>query len=490
MDHTPRFESIDQFIRYGAIHKASVEITALAAKTRLSRTDRLALARLARRAFIPRVGLKLLRPLVRPSTKRFGPALPEEKIEYAACLSWVGALPECFVLLREVDHRRYPEAAFVTALAHFSQWNYREAIPFLEDYVQHPEVGEYWRLVGQVNLLAAHVHEQTAAPESLAQLERMTRERGHTLLLANVLQFKAEDAVNRKAWDEAHQAIHEAAALSDKDKRTDTLFLEKWIAVIALYQAPSRTNLQNLDAIRAKAREVQHWETLRDCDYHEVRATQDLKLATHLYFGTPYPAYRERLLRECPWLEAQLPTEYAWQLAGEAPAKKSIVAGEGLREGLTLHRLFFALTSDFYKPLNLGDLHAQVFPWKYFDPTRSADSLHQAIKRLRKHFEEQRLKLELREHQGEYSLSSAVSVAILIKPKTPEGARAYREILLKLKSKLKAESFSAPDASEVLGLSRNMVLVYLRRWQELGFIQKRGSGPKTNYAWTNKPIPD
>lgn len=471
-----QFNEIDALIRAGQTAKAATLVTQYA-QNPLSRPESLELARLARRAFIPAVGISLLRPFVRPGAKEPVRALPAESLEYAACLTWIGALPEAFVLLQSLDHRTLPDVDLIQSLALFAEWRYADAIPLLERYSQNNEVSDYWRLVAKVNLLGALVHERqfTKVTALVSELEAATRAQNRLLLLSNVLQMRAENAINEKNWDLASQYIDEALRFTESQGRADTLFAQKWRAVLALYRDPSTQSLALLGQVRAQALALQHWETLRDCDFHQVHALQDARLGVRLYFGTPFKSYREKLLQENPWLE--IPDQYAWENGAGGP---ELVLEKNLKEGQVLHRLLGALCSDFYKPQNLGDLHSKVFPWKLYHPSRSADSLHQALRRLREYFVQNKFPIKIMERQGNYSLQASAPVTVLLRPKAAVPKR-LAGILVLLKEKFMARRFSALMAAEVLGLSRNMALVHLRELEKLGCAKKYPAGPRTEY---------
>jgi hypothetical protein len=466
---------IDTLIRSGQTSKAALQVTLLSQDPKLSRPNKLDLAKLARRSSIPKIGITLLRPYIRPSAKQNIQASDEEKIEYAANLSWIGALPECFSLLEEVDHKLHPDGDFIAALAHFAQWNYAEAIPLLLRYIAHPKVEAYWKRVGEVNLLSALVHEGLPCQELLEELEVGTKKDGQKLLLANILQFKAEMGVNRKDWQEAQAAIQEASFLMD------SLFMQKWQAIILLYEDLD-SGLKKLQEVREKAIEVKHWETVRDCDFHEVLVTHNKVKGLKIYFGTPYPAYRAHLLKKCPWLKEEIQETYDWKLGSAREHKKVIIPWEETREGLALQNLWETLASDFYSPLTLGHLHARIFPWKHFDPVRSANSIHQALKRLRELFIEEKIPLEIHEKNGEYYLHAIASVTLRIRVKPEDSVRRYPKQFEKVQTQFMKRKFTAKGVAECLGLSHNMALVYLRQWQKLGLIKKSSTGPRTHYS--------
>src|SRR4051794_20375252 len=103
------FEEIDSRIRAGKTLQASKAVADLSRET-LAREERIQLARLARRSFVPQIGIRLLSPVVRPGARSVEIANNDEKLEFAACLVWIGALQEALILLDELDPTLHPEA--------------------------------------------------------------------------------------------------------------------------------------------------------------------------------------------------------------------------------------------------------------------------------------------------------------------------------------------------------------------------------------------
>src|SRR5206468_2581133 len=121
-------------------------------------------------------------------------------------------------------------------------------------------------------------------------------------------------------------------------------------------------------------------ETVRDCDLHRSVATKDEKLLLHVYFGTPHPTFRERILAEYGGSVA-LPSRYLWKKTGKSSRILDLTDPEalGLKPGQLLHRALLLLCSDFYRPVRLAALHSRLFPDRYFHPTATPNQIHQLL---------------------------------------------------------------------------------------------------------------
>ncbi|MCM2277102.1 MAG: hypothetical protein NDJ89_03415 [Oligoflexia bacterium] len=487
---------IDESIRQGQTRRAAARIQALCEESsRLPRKEKLELARLARRAFIPALGILLLRPFVRPSASTIIKATPEERLEFAACLIWLGARSEGRELLAALDPATHPERDLFTSFALFSSWDYGAAVPLLRRYVRHPALAPYARLVGKANLAAALVHERLLpeARELLAELEAATRDGGHALLLRNILKLEAERAVYARDLARADRALGEALALAGSSP-DDALFVEKWRAI-------ARSDTAALHKIKREFLEMGEWEGVRDCDYHLSLLTKDLALGARLYAGTPYPRYRERFLGDFRELRERLPERFCWELGADSQrvsARDSVIEfsvprgcgglnDELLKPGQVPHRLLSVLASDFYRPFNLVELHSAVFPAKHYHPEFSADSMHQALRRLRAYLRRVRLPLQISENGGNYRLQAARPMTLWVgmgEAYEEKGAsvKLEREATL-LERRFLATEFTAEDAARALQLSRNSAIGRLRELSRLERVQKLGQGPATRYRF-------
>src|SRR5205823_3880405 len=101
----------------------------------------------------------------------------------------------------------------------------------------------------------------------LAGLVERTREGEHWLLHGNALELAAQSAFDEARFDEARRLVGEAETVLGAHGGLDAFYVEKWKAMLDYVVAPRRRGHGGpLDAVRRKARELHHWETIRDCD--------------------------------------------------------------------------------------------------------------------------------------------------------------------------------------------------------------------------------
>jgi hypothetical protein len=481
---------MDEWIRSGQGDLARQGIRRLTPEN-LTRPERLQLASLARRVSLPEIGIRLLRPIVRPPGRRATQATDGERAEYAADLIRIGASTEALQLLDGVDTSRAPEALLFRAFGFIAQWNYAEAIEPLNRYVHAPALTDYQRLVGLTNL-ATSLFCESRHEESSRIAETLLHEteaRGLSLLHGTVLELSAQNAIYASQWREAEKFLKLASGSLADSAALEAFFVRKWRAVMKLLRrGPGREALQGLDRIRTEGAKLQHWETVRDCDLFRAAATEDETQAVHLYFGTPFPGFRKRILAEFA-RPIEIPESYVWTGTRPLDATGGVSLdlvepdSDGLKPGQLLHRLLLALSSDFYQPARLAALHATLFPGEHFHPVYSPGKMHQAMKRLRAFLASHAREIVLEEQFGRYRLvfGAGSASALRLPLQKPGGTVDAR--LLKLRVRFDDSAFSAGDAAAVLGVSPRMAVRALTSAVSTNALSRQGRGRATFYRF-------
>lgn len=293
-----RISEIDELIRLGKGDEAVRKLRELA-RSKVPRENALRVANLARRANLPLLAIRLLYPIVRPSSKV--PVVPtdKEKAEYAGNLLRIGAAIEANRILKGINTSKAPEALLFGAFACFSQWDYASAIPLLSGYIVSPLLDDYQKLVGKVNLSAALVFEREhdRAGTLLEEILKQTGDGHFPLLYGNALELSAQNMLLQGKLDEAESYLTRSERELARSGGLDAFFVRKWKSIIRMLRKPARAKDANLDSTREEARSRSHWETIRDCDFFEAVHNEDKELLTHLYFGTPFASFRTRVLR-------------------------------------------------------------------------------------------------------------------------------------------------------------------------------------------------
>lgn len=473
---------IEELIRTARVREARREL----ARFRTEKVPRefvLPIAKFCRTTNLPELGIRLLNPYVRPSVKSVVTAKDSEKAVYAACLIRIGAVPEARSILKGLNSEVYPECMLYEAFALISQWNYKESVPLLKRYVKHTKVDAYQKLVGEVNLAAAYVHEQIneEAIPLLAKLREETKTLEYFQLLGNALELSAQQAIFSKDWKAAEKFLFEAGTTLKKSGGLDSFFVEKWEAIKQSIRSPKQ--IQKLGKIRQEAKRLKHWETIRDCDRFGCKATKKEELFQKVYFGTPFPEFRTQLTQE---FKFPLPKTYVWypfgQKNGPVLDLTNFKTAKNSKAGMLLHRLLILLCSDFYRPIRLATIHSSLYEGEHFNPRSSPVRVHQAIKRLRLWLKKNRFPLEIVEDRSSYALKATAPVGVKIALHlTPPKRQDFQ--LSQLKDQWGVKPFSAPEAAEHLKVSLRSVNRLLKLGETEGKLTRHGKASATRYRF-------
>jgi hypothetical protein len=484
------FERLDSLIQQGRGAQVRKELNQLASR-KIRREHLLDVARFARRVHLSRLAIKLLNPLVRPTGKASDKATVEERAEYAANLTFLGATEEALQILEECDVKEVPQVGLFRAYALFAQWDYAASIPLLSEYVKTPQLTDYRRLVGNVNLAAALVHERkhAEADSLLSRLLDEAESQRLVLLQGNLLELAAQSAVTRGDWPRAEHFLDRAGRLLEKASAVDRFVVTKWKSILAFRRAPkSAAALAELRAMRETARELDNWESLRDGERYEALGIGDRELLRKVFYGTPFASFRKQLLVDYG-APLSLSSDYVWRLQKGKRAgvlDLNVERGEKLTTPLELggllHRLLVTLSRDFYRPARVASIHFQLYPDEYFNPISSPQRVHQIVKRLRAWLGENRLPLEVRERSGYYSLHSTTPFGIRIL--SDETLLHRDDVRLRALRRIGDKGpFSAREAGKLLGLSPRSALRLLEAKEKEGVIRRQGSGPQIRYSF-------
>ena len=249
-------------------------------------------------------------------------------------------------------------------------------------------------------------------------------------------------------------------------------------------------NKKALESLRKEAVERKHWETWRDIDRVEAVAKRDTQLLAHLYYGTPFPIFRESLMKVVKgWVP---PESYQWKMGKGKGEILKVWAGkkdgneDGLKEGQAVHRLLVVLASDFYRPFRTATLCNLLYPEEHFHPEHSPTKLRQILVRLREWLEEQGLKLSVLEENGGYRLHHEGDVTLELVEKVHTASRERPNVLLdQLREKFPL-GFGTAEAAKASGLNPRALQRLLEKGIESGLIARVGKGKNTRYEFEDE----
>jgi len=454
---------------------------------KIPRSYKYNMANLARRSGLTELSLKILNPVVRSDKIEFDPPSKDEKIEYATGLIWIGAPREALELINEVSDENFPRALLVTAFAHFSNWGYAKAIPYLETYIMREDIDDYQRVVGKVNLLDSYIYVGDNKARKLANdLLKITKKNEYTLLHGICLELTAQFYITHKNYDKAEFMIGKAIKHLKKTGSLNQFFSQKWAAIIQFLQGAPATVLEDIKKLALENRE---WETVRQCDLYLSKHTDDPFLLNFLYYGTPFESYKEIVLKFTEKKD-QLQSEFLWTPGSWKNSSNQNVfnldkCGDLLKPGQLIHRLLTIFTKDFYKPLSIPFIHSELFPDEYYNPNSSVTRVNRAMNRLRHWIEDNELPLILEVTNGQYKLSTNENFSILLKLEdSPNIKNSFEVQLGDLRKFFSTEKyFTTKDISLQLNSSPRTASRFIKRCISEGVVRVENKGPKARYRF-------
>jgi tetratricopeptide (TPR) repeat protein len=478
---------IEQLIRSGNLSAASKKLHDINFRG-LSNSDSLAYSAVARRLGLAPLSLQILAPLREKDEKDWS---IEQKIEYAASLRSAGIVPEAERILRAIDGRRHPAAAFQLVLCLITTWQYEATIPLLQDYLKNVETSSYSRLVGQINLLQAllvcecFVEAGTMITALLKELDQAQFVR----LYCKTLELAAQYEIARQNWSKALERLREAdIKLRAVGDPLTSLFIKKWFAVARSGEQGGVS--PELLRVRDTAVSMGHWETVRDCDFYAAKMSGDFNSLIRLHFGTPFQPFRSKV-RKALTEGTNLPKAFYWsgQRTGSLsdPLIFDLASGQSLDlrakilPGHVLHRLLIALCQDFYKPVPLLTIFSKLYPEEYFNHVTSPARVHQAIKRLREWMEDMSIPIEIVNSKGHYRLKFDGPVSIVLpESQLPLEQLELQFLSLRLCMQGRTE-FTSAEAAQWLGSSKSVVKRLLKWGVSAGKVEHRGQTNQSRY---------
>lgn len=489
---------IDKLIRAGQIAEAESQLSELKVAD-LSRDQLSHVANLYRRSGKPEDALRVLRHYVRPKSKSPQKAHIEEVFEYAVSLIKLGAINEGCKLLEPISGKEHPDKYLHLAFAHISLWDYHQASQLLEEYRRHPKITSYSRLIAEVNLLSCYVFlgQDAASEELLATLISQTQSPDYKRLWSGVFRSKTQLHLIKGEISQAKMALAESYSSVESRSALDDLLFEKWSAIIQLHESgPCEQMKEILNALKIKALELQHFETLRDLDFYEALHFKEQRQIFHVFFGTPYESYREKIrasYRKLHGRELDIPPVYTRFLlppnfSGKPHGAGSLHIANGINTfskaslvpGQLLQSFLKLLSRDFYKPVGIYQVHQELFQEHFFNETSTVTKIRQLVHRLNTWFKENSIPLEVHSRKAFFHLTAKVPLNLIF-TENPAFDPRLEKLSLDLKKAFGKKYFTVKEVAKYLKMPHRTATTYIRKAHQAKLIERDGAGPKTKY---------
>lgn len=403
-DFQKKLSKWDQEIRQGQVQEVRDQCLKINSKT-IPRELRFEFAQIARRVGEPALIIRWLRPIVRIDKPIQQPATDMEKAIYAAGLVRLGAFREAEEIFKNLSCQENPEIYFLKASLYINQWEYKKASIELKHHINHKLSNSYSKLVSRLNLCSALVL-QKKLNEARIQIQALSSDlskKEEHLLFGNLLEIQSNLKYLSGDMTGALTDLENASKILQKADPRSLLYVKKWQTLISLRKVHDQTKIHLLlDQIKNQAIQIRDWETARDCDLQLAILTQDKEIFLKVYWGSIFFAYKKRALLEFnPKLK--LEKHYIWHFHNSdqsSPDYDLVKAAPTL----TLKKLFFVLTREFYRPLRSTEIIDILFPNEYLNIISSPAKLHRLVSRGRQWLKQMKLPVDIEVNDNEIKL--------------------------------------------------------------------------------------
>jgi tetratricopeptide (TPR) repeat protein len=467
----------------------SAEASQLLQKINTSQVPRelaLEFASLSRRAGVFNQALRILRPIILSDPGVAGPsATPAEVGEYSISLFKTGCVFEALRWLDSIKGKEVGEADLYRGFAHIMEWDYPSAVQPLKNFISHTP-DSFIKLVAKVNLSAALINTgEQAEAENLIQANLSEAEKFNNLrLMANSYELLSQIAIKNSRYDEASAFLDNAWKILSVDSSSDQLFIIKWRAIL---NAIKTKDVSKLMTAREAAKERNHFETLRDLDFYELKVRFSSDVYSRLFCGTPYEAYREKLLREFKNLAPEDPVCLLGSPGAPVLDVDTMTVDYGEPPSITpqLLQTFRAVWADLYRPRSVGSLFEKIFAGEYFDINSSPNRVHRLVARLRAWLKIHDMPVSVEFENGGFAGHLEGPIQLQIKSRAH--SQAFQNSGLELKwSRAEAQlaslpEFTAEELADKLRQNHSSATRLLKWATENKKVFKTGAGRNSRY---------
>ncbi len=450
-------------------------------------------AQLAWRSGAPDLGLKLLSALLKNPARASHPA---EWAEYSCCLSSLGALQQA----RDILKRKcagYQLQRLYLGFSFIYEWDYAQALVYLEASLAGDDLTAYQKQVLQVNLLSCYISEERfVEAESLLASLWSEIAPAHQRLRMNVGELKLQLLVAQSKFQQALLCLNDDQNVPGSGP--ESFYYQKWKSILEVEMGTSDPD--ELLRLRDRAWGLGLWEVARDCEARVAFKTGNVVFLKRIYYATPWRSYRLRIEKRAPmaetfkepfnfWLWPQEETKNFTQTR-RSPEPSHIVdvvngvlGVQQLKRGAIAHRLLQALAEDLFIPHPVGRLFYKLYEDETFDFYSSPLRIYRAINELREAFKAAQIPIDIETRNLGYRLIASEPVILRL---AAGRIKATNQMRLDSLREISVQEFTAHWVAETLGVSSKTAQRLIKMALDQGQIVKTGAGAKTHYHWVDK----
>lgn len=419
-------------------------------------------------------------------------ANPKLLAEYATCIAGIGQYREAEKIFSELPESIIKHYAIQYADLLFRNWNYNLAKQILVKH-QPEEFQSYQDLVFGLNLVSAYIQcrDFDQASDLIKILDLVAQHNSCNMIGANLLELSGKIFFHRADYLQAHSNFKKSEELLRETKNLSWLFAYKWMNFTNVFLLPGqKSNLDGLNSVRAEARKFLHWESLREADLFDSIQTTNSKLFNRVFFGTPNEFFRNMALRIS---DNQFDLNSQVDIGPRSDQENIPILNmvnltcENIDFELNWStynkRLVKSLTQDLYRPVNIFQMHQDIFEEKYYDPESSKAKTYKVIQKFRKLITTTPLGLTIENRRGYgYRLRANRPIRFLYPQQANQKINSPEQIIAdNLEKNFGSQEFSRQEFCQLNNKSHRTAIRILNGLEEQGLVEKIGKGPKTRY---------
>lgn len=414
-------------------------------------------------------------------------------ISYAAGLRNIGCIDESLALLDTITELDYPESLLQKSIGYFKKWDYFHAVPLLKKYIKLQKNNNYNNLVGLVNLAASYtgIGKFNLSNKYLKFAKRKAIKLNAKLLMGNILEIETQNLYNLGLSDQVNQIYLEAQKYLENSGQIHLLYLNKWNTLSKLKLNQLNINpydksdfvLDKLNFIKNWAIRLNHWETVRDMDYHISVIKSDYMALLKLKQITPHKSFKLKIinhLKQSNKNQSLKDMKLFYDSNGfnlnnsnsgikNDPSTKNNIFDltnwtwnntplQSLKKNSSYFSLLYCFISDPYQEHSVGKVFSDLFPNQVFDPIYSVDRITKLVNRCNSFLTKNNIPVQIKSSRSFYSLIIKNNIIFTINVKNNTKKTDF--IIQKYYKQLKSNKIHSPLHSTVLFTNKMLVKIW------------------------------
>lgn len=414
-----------------------------------------------------------------------------ELIMYAYALYVLGSTTQARQILSHARFKGDAQAMQHLANSFIHEWDYDSATKKIVEIQKttSTELTAYQIAVAKTNLAACFISSaQTGeAKKTLDELKILCQKNNYSLLLGNIYELYGQLHFLLKDYAKAEADLLTSLSLFQDQNAVYALFARKWLIISKMAQGFDVRGLEReIQRLVGQAEQLELWDIRRDLDFFKGLFFDNKDVLLHAIVGSckNFVRHRKGYFRtQMSGDDRDFVNFYPQCFKSESLAnevKTDIVLIPSKMTPGT-RQMFYALVSDFYAPLKMGRLFELAFSGEVFSPATSPARVLKALKRLDGFFQVHHYPIRVEFNRSNFRLVAKGNCCLRF-PRLNSAAEPA-EVLKPLRLKFDSNSFTAFEASAILGQSLSTTQRLLKKALRVGLLVSSGNSRATVYSF-------